>query len=61
MSLTEQISPDFENLCESILYEGKLILMGIGKSGHIAQERLHYQALELRHFSSTPLKLRMGI
>ncbi len=39
MSLTEQISPDFENLCESILdTEGKLILMGIGKSGHIAQK-----------------------
>ena len=39
MSLTEQISPDFENLCESILdTRGKLILMGIGKSGHIAQK-----------------------
>tara|TARA_B100000214_G_scaffold375293_1_gene361027 strand:- start:811 stop:1785 length:975 start_codon:yes stop_codon:yes gene_type:complete len=39
MSLTEQISPDFENLCESILdTDGKLILMGIGKSGHIAQK-----------------------
>ena len=39
MSLTEQISPDFENLCESILdTKGKLILMGIGKSGHIAQK-----------------------
>ena len=39
MGLTDQISPDFENLCESILdTKGKLILMGIGKSGHIAQK-----------------------
>ena len=39
MSLTHQISPDFEKLCESILNtKGKLILMGIGKSGHIAQK-----------------------
>ena len=39
ISLTDQISPDFENLCESILNtKGKLILMGIGKSGHIAQK-----------------------
>ena len=39
MKLTDQIRPDFENLCESILdTKGKLILMGIGKSGHIAQK-----------------------
>ena len=39
MGLTNQIRPDFENLCESILdTKGKLILMGIGKSGHIAQK-----------------------
>ena len=39
MSLADQIRPDFENLCESILdTKGKLILMGIGKSGHIAQK-----------------------
>ena len=39
MGLTDQIRPDFENLCESILdTKGKLILMGIGKSGHIAQK-----------------------
>ena len=39
MNLTHQISPDFEKLCERILdTEGKLILMGIGKSGHIAQK-----------------------
>ena len=39
MNLTNQISPDFEELCESILNtKGKLILMGIGKSGHIAQK-----------------------
>ena len=39
MGLTDQIRPDFENLCESILHtKGKLILMGIGKSGHIAQK-----------------------
>ncbi len=39
MNLTDQIRPDFENLCESILdTKGKLILMGIGKSGHIAQK-----------------------
>ena len=39
LGLTDQINPDFENLCESILEtEGKLILMGIGKSGHIAQK-----------------------
>ena len=39
MGLTDQIGPDFKNLCESILdTKGKLILMGIGKSGHIAQK-----------------------
>ncbi len=39
MNLIDQIRPNFENLCESILdTKGKLILMGIGKSGHIAQK-----------------------
>jgi len=39
MSLAKQIKPDFENLCSEILAtKGKLILMGIGKSGHIAQK-----------------------
>jgi len=38
-SLANQIQPDFEDLCFSILNtKGKLILMGIGKSGHIAQK-----------------------
>ena len=38
-SLADQIRPDFRSLCECILdTEGKLILMGIGKSGHIAQK-----------------------
>ena len=38
-SLGNQIKPDFEDLCSKILNtEGKLILMGIGKSGHIAQK-----------------------
>jgi len=38
-SLKNQIKPDFENLCLNILNtKGKLILMGIGKSGHIAQK-----------------------
>ena len=38
-SLTNQIKSDFEDLCSNILNaKGKLILMGIGKSGHIAQK-----------------------
>ena len=38
-SLSNQIKSDFENLCSNILNaRGKLILMGIGKSGHIAQK-----------------------
>tara|TARA_B100001175_G_scaffold315937_1_gene328632 strand:+ start:42 stop:1016 length:975 start_codon:yes stop_codon:yes gene_type:complete len=38
-SLSNQIKPDFEDLCSNILNtQGKLILMGIGKSGHIAQK-----------------------
>jgi arabinose-5-phosphate isomerase len=38
-SLSNQIKPDFINLCSNILNtQGKLILMGIGKSGHIAQK-----------------------
>ncbi|MDA8526548.1 KpsF/GutQ family sugar-phosphate isomerase [Gammaproteobacteria bacterium] len=38
-SLKNQIKPDFEDLCLNILNtKGKLILMGIGKSGHIAQK-----------------------
>ena len=37
MNLRNQIQSDFENLCSNILQiKGKLILMGIGKSGHIA-------------------------
>ena len=39
LNLTKQIGSDFENLCLKILNtKGKLILMGIGKSGHIAQK-----------------------
>ena len=39
MSLRDQIQPDFEDLCAKILNtKGKLIVMGIGKSGHIAQK-----------------------
>ena len=39
MNLRNQIQSDFENLCSNILQiNGKLILMGIGKSGHIAQK-----------------------
>ena len=39
MNLRNQIQPDFEDLCSNILQiKGKLILMGIGKSGHIAQK-----------------------
>ena len=38
-SLGKQIQPNFEDLCKSLLNtSGKLILMGIGKSGHIAQK-----------------------
>ena len=38
-SLSSQIKSDFEDLCSNILNSrGKLILMGIGKSGHIAQK-----------------------
>jgi arabinose-5-phosphate isomerase len=39
MNLAKQIQLDFEDLCSKILAtKGKLILMGIGKSGHIAQK-----------------------
>ena len=39
LNLSKQIGSDFENLCLKILNtKGKLILMGIGKSGHIAQK-----------------------
>ena len=38
-SLSNQIQSDFDDLCIKILdTKGKLILMGIGKSGHIAQK-----------------------
>ena len=38
-NLSNQIKSDFEDLCSNILNaQGKLILMGIGKSGHIAQK-----------------------
>ena len=38
-SLRNQIKSNFEDLCSNILNaQGKLILMGIGKSGHIAQK-----------------------
>ena len=38
-NLSNQIKFDFEDLCSNILNSrGKLILMGIGKSGHIAQK-----------------------
>ena len=39
MNLSNQIKLDFVDLCSNILNtQGKLILMGIGKSGHIAQK-----------------------
>ena len=39
LGLQNQIKEKFVDLCKSILAtEGKLILMGIGKSGHIAQK-----------------------
>ncbi len=39
MGLSNQINSDFDDLCSKILdTKGKLILMGIGKSGHIAQK-----------------------
>ena len=39
MNLAKQIQPNFESLCSEILdTKGKLVLMGIGKSGHIAQK-----------------------
>ena len=38
-SLRNQIKSNFEDLCSNILNSrGKLILMGVGKSGHIAQK-----------------------
>ena len=38
-SLSNQIKPDFMDLCSNFLNtQGKLLLMGIGKSGHIAQK-----------------------
>ena len=37
--LESQINSDFEDLCKKILkIKGKLILMGVGKSGHIAEK-----------------------
>ena len=39
LGLQDQIEETFNNLCSNILAtKGKLILMGIGKSGHIAQK-----------------------
>ena len=39
LALSNQIQDDFAILCERIsVTQGKLILMGIGKSGHIAQK-----------------------
>ena len=39
LGLQDQIEETFNDLCSNILAtKGKLILMGIGKSGHIAQK-----------------------
>jgi arabinose-5-phosphate isomerase len=39
LGLQDQIKESFNDLCANILAtKGKLILMGIGKSGHIAQK-----------------------
>ncbi|MDA9049182.1 KpsF/GutQ family sugar-phosphate isomerase [Gammaproteobacteria bacterium] len=39
LALQDQLQDTFNQLCEAILNtEGKLVLMGIGKSGHIAQK-----------------------
>jgi len=39
LGLQDQIEETFNDLCANILNtKGKLILMGIGKSGHIAQK-----------------------
>ena len=37
--ITNQLDKSFEDLCNSIIScKGKLIIMGVGKSGHIAQK-----------------------
>lgn len=39
LELAKQIQPTFDDLCKEIIQlKGKLILMGIGKSGHVAQK-----------------------
>ena len=39
LALKDQIRGKFDDLCKNILnVKGKLILMGIGKSGHVAQK-----------------------
>ena len=39
LELAKQIQPTFDDLCEEIIQlKGKLVLMGIGKSGHVAQK-----------------------
>ena len=63
LGLQDQIEETFDDLCTHILAtKGKLILMGIGKSGHIAQKYLqHFLAQVLHHFLFTQQKLRMVI
>ena len=39
LELSDQLNDSFSNLCEDVLeMNGKLILMGIGKSGHVSQK-----------------------
>jgi len=39
LAIAKQLNKSFTTLCENVLYcKGKFVIMGVGKSGHIAQK-----------------------
>ena len=62
-SISNQLDASFTSLCECIINsKGALIVMGVGKSGHIGQKlHLLFQVQVLHQYLFIQLKLRMEI
>ena len=60
-SISNQLDSSFEELCNKVINsDGKFIIMGVGKSGHIAQKFLQLcLVLALRPYLFIQLKLLM--
>lgn len=62
--LEQYVNDDFANTCKLILanHDGKVVVMGMGKSGHIGKKlQLHLLAQVPQHFCTSIMKPLMAI